>query len=76
MEGNNLILLIRKSPRKVVTMYQEYIADLVQQSRQQGENLLFVGINAGLLGSPVGKNMIDLSADYHVLLNVSTALNA
>lgn len=76
VEGNNLIPLIRKNPKKVVSMYQAHINEIIEEARQNGNNILFVGINSGLLGSPVGKNVIDLQADYHVLLNVDTALNA
>ena len=76
VEGNHLIPLTRSNPQKVVEMYQEHIASIVQKARDNGKNILFVGINAGLLGSPVGENMIDLDADYNVLLNVDTAVNA
>jgi adenylate kinase family enzyme len=76
VEGNNLIPLIRKNPKKVVSMYQAHINEIIEEAQQNGLNILFVGINSGLLGSPVGKNVIDLQAEYHVLLNVDTALNA
>lgn len=76
VEGNNLIVLTRSNPKRVIELYQEHVSQLVDQARQSGKHILFVGINAGLLGSPPGSNLIDLQADYNVFLNVDTDLNA
>lgn len=76
VEGNSLRRLIRTDPQKVVAMYQEHINDIVKNARENGFSILFVGINAGLLGSPPGSNIIHLQSDHNVLLYVDAALNA
>ena len=76
VEGNSLIPLTRTDPQRVVAMYQQHINEIVEQSRINRTSILFVGINAGLLGSPPGSNIIHLQSDHNVLLDVDTALNA
>lgn len=76
VEGNNLVPLTRSNPQKVTKLYQKHLNEMVDSARSSDENVLFVGINAGVLGSPPGKNLVNLQADYHILLNVPEALNA
>jgi adenylate kinase family enzyme len=76
VKGNNLVPLTRSNPQKVTKLYQKHLNELVANARSAHEKVLFVGINAGVLGSPPGKNLVNLHADYHILLNVPEALNA
>jgi len=76
VKENNLVPLTRSNPQRVTKLYQKHLNKMVASARSSNENVLFVGINAGVLGSPPGKNLVNLQADYHFFLNVPEALNA
>ena len=73
VESNNLLPLVRSNPKRVTAMYQEYIDNLVRSAKA---NILFVGINSGILGADVAAYTVNLHANHKILLNVDTSQNA
>jgi adenylate kinase family enzyme len=76
-EGHNLVQLTRSDPRKFQALYQAHIDDIVFQARREGRPLVFVGIDAAILGSWPGRNLltVDLHANVPICLDTPTELN-
>ena len=76
-EGNNLVPLIRTNRTQFQALYQEHIDALVEKAADANQSLVFVGIEAAVLGTWPGKRFltIDVHADAHLCLNIPTADN-
>ena len=78
-ESNNYVPLTRTEPQKFQRLYQAHIDELIQSIEQSGECsvLVFVGINAAILGSWPGKRFltVNVHATHKLALDTPTELN-
>jgi uridine kinase len=76
-EAHGLVSLTQTSPAQFQALYQEHLDDLMYKAALGNQSLVFVGIEAAILGSWPGKHFltVDLHADVHLCLDTPTADN-
>lgn len=78
-EPNNYVPLLRENPMRYAELYQQHIDSIIEQARRENKSVLFVGINAALLGTwPGSENFlpVDLHSDFNFAIQVPVEVNA
>lgn len=78
-EPNNYVPLLRRDPTRYAELYQQHIDEIVQNAKRNNQSVLFVGIDAALLGTWPGKDnfiTIDVHPDFSFALEVPVEENA